>query len=142
MDAAKHILLDEPQDFLRLKAKKQKNQSRFFEILRSPRALLSLDPAMQTDLLRLYRRYLMLGVIAQDTGLQQAATGKLADHLDAANRRVHEHRRQLLWETRQIVHALKGLSLPVVLLKGAAYEFLALENARGRLARRHGDRAV
>ncbi len=103
--------------------------------MRNPRLLLEQEAGLQNRLLRMLRRHLLLGSVAvrlDDDALRDAPR-KLRDLLDAARTYVVEYRRQLRWEVRQIVHALHSLDVPVVLLKGAAYEFLDLPNARGRL---------
>ncbi len=109
-------------------------QQHFVEVVQAPRRLLEWPLPLQNRILRLLRRHLMLGAVALGLGEDELPRGgtKLRDQLDAARIHASVYRRQLRWEVRQIVHALAGLEVPVVLLKGAAYEFLNLPNARGR----------
>ncbi len=107
----------------------------FHAIMRDPPLLLAQEVRLQNRLLRMLRRHLLLGSVAVrlDAAALRDAPPRLCDLLDAARTYVVEYRRQLRWEVRQIAHALHTLDVPVVLLKGAAYEFLGLPNARGRL---------
>ncbi len=54
-------------------------------------------------------------------------------HLESAANMAKRQRRELVWETEQIVAALHPLDLPVVILKGAAYVMAGLDVAEGRL---------
>ncbi len=106
----------------------------FHRVVQAPTSLLEQPVAVQSRLIRMLRRHLLLGSVALriDDQALAAAPAKLRDQLDAALVHVAVYRRQLRWEVRQITHALAALEVPVVLLKGAAYDFLELPNARGR----------
>ncbi len=75
-----------------------------------------------------------LALAAQD----QEIADRLPDKVVAAFRAatvVHEHRRRTVrWEVGRVRAALAELDTPILLLKGAAYEFAELPPARGRLA--------
>ena len=54
-------------------------------------------------------------------------------HLAWARRLIERHARAVRWEVKQIATALRGLAVPVILLKGAAYVMADSPAARGRL---------
>ncbi len=68
----------------------------------------------------------------------QGIADRLPDKVAAALRAaivVFEHRRRTIrWEVGRVRAALSELGTPILLLKGAAYEFAELPPARGRLA--------
>ncbi|MEF8699368.1 MAG: nucleotidyltransferase family protein [Candidatus Accumulibacter sp. UW26] len=104
--------------------------------LRTPERLPTLPAADWELLLRVARRVRLLGRIESD--LSQAALledipARAAAHLRAA-RNVIEHRKTLIsWEVNRILWALKGIEVPLILLKGSAYLLADLPPARGRI---------
>jgi len=106
------------------------------QALRSPGRLPGLSVGDWELLLRVARRARLLGRLEADlskSGLLGEIPPGAANHLCAA-RHVIEHRRTLVsWETNRILWALKGLDVPVILLKGAAYVMAGLPSAPGRL---------
>jgi len=68
-----------------------------------------------------------------ELGLLSSCGAKLQDRVRAAMITADSYDRMLRWEVRQIVRALEGTEIPVVLLKGAAYSIRRLPIARGRL---------
>jgi len=75
-----------------------------------------------------------VAVLAADMGLIEQLPEKVQDSLGAA-RKIFDYRRRILrWEVGRIEAALRGLGIPILLLKGAAYELAELPPARGRIA--------
>lgn len=58
---------------------------------------------------------------------------KVREHLTAARAISTDHERMIRWEVDRIQHALLGLDVPLILLKGAAYVLMELPFAKGRL---------
>jgi len=54
-------------------------------------------------------------------------------HFEAADTLAEKQRIAVLWELRQIRHALRDIPGPLIVLKGAAYVAAALPAASGRL---------
>ena len=104
--------------------------------LRAPENLPTLPSADWELLLRVARRARLLGRLESDlpqAGLPGSIPPRAAAHLRAA-RNVIEHRKTLAsWEVNRILWALKGLEVPLILLKGAAYVLAELPPARGRI---------
>ena len=85
------------------------------------------------DVLPLVRRLGLGGRLAsrvRDTQLVVHPT--VRDHLEAAGRIAAKHETSLRWETQRVSVALSGLDVPVILLKGAAYQARGLPAAIGR----------
>ena len=85
------------------------------------------------DVLPLVRRLGLGGRLAsrvRDTQLVVHPT--VRDHLEAARRIAAKHETSLRWETHRVSVALSGLDVPVILLKGAAYQARGLPAAIGR----------
>lgn len=75
-----------------------------------------------------------LALAAQDQGIADRLPDKVVEAFRAATV-VYEHRRRTTrWEVGRVRAALAALETPILLLKGAAYEFAELPPARGRLA--------
>ena len=109
---------------------------RLFALLQGADGFLDIEAPVQDTLLCRLRRSGLLGVLACAFGERLAA-----DHPDRVVRRLYAaaleagHRRNAMrWELAEIAKALAPLGIPVILLKGAAYELEGLAFARGRPA--------
>jgi hypothetical protein len=104
--------------------------------LQAPEKLPSLPPADWELLLRVARRARVLGRLESDlarAGLLGDIPPRAAAHLRAA-RNVIAHRNTLIsWEVNRLLWALKGIDVPLILLKGSAYLLAELPPARGRI---------
>jgi len=82
------------------------------------------------------RRARVLGRLESDlarSGLLGIIPTRAAAHLRAA-RNVIAHRNTLIsWEVNRLLWALKGIDVPLILLKGTAYLLAELPPARGRI---------
>ena len=106
-------------------------------VLRDSEKLESLTPGQWETLLRQARQCRVLSRIALDAearGLSERLPERVMDHLAAARHLARSHERSIHWEVNRIRRALRGLDVPIVLLKGAAYTVRELPPARGRLA--------
>lgn len=74
-----------------------------------------------------------LAVLLDEQKRLDEVEGQARQHLIAAQTVAEKHRRSLDWEIACLQRVLKGLEIPVVLLKGAAYQAAHLPPARGRL---------
>ncbi len=106
-------------------------------VLRDARQVLTLGAAQWNGLLDCAGRHALLArlaVIFEESGLldeiPQTAQDVLAD-ARAAAKANHAMQR---YEANRVLHALRGLDLPVVLLKGGAYLLAELPPSRGRLS--------
>jgi hypothetical protein len=104
--------------------------------LKAPEQLPALPPADWELLLRVARRVRLLGRLESELsrlGLLGSIPARAAAHLRAA-RNVIEHRKTLVsWEVNRILWALKGIEVPLILLKGTGYLLAGLPPARGRI---------
>jgi len=104
--------------------------------LKAPAALPTLSAADWDLLLRVARRTRLLGRLEADlsrAGLLGDIPVDAAQHL-RASRNVIEHRKTLVaWEVNRVLWALKGIDVPLILLKGAAYVLAELPPAAGRI---------
>jgi hypothetical protein len=104
--------------------------------LQAPEKLPGLPPADWELLLRVARRARVLGRLESDlarAGLLGDIPALAAAHLRAA-RNVIAHRNTLIsWEVNRLLWALKGINVPLILLKGSAYLLAGLPPARGRI---------
>lgn len=111
-------------------------QRLLIEALQAPESLPRLPPADWELLLRVARRVRLLGRIESDlsrAGLLENIPTRAATHLKAA-RNVIEHRNTLIyWEVNRLLWALKGIDVPLILLKGTGYLLAGLPPARGRI---------
>ena len=105
--------------------------------MRDPRHVLGLGPADWNALLDCAGRHALLGrlaVVVEDAGLlaelPQVAQDLLAD--SAAMTRANQTMQR--YEANRVQHALRGMDIPVVLLKGGAYLMAGLPPSRGRLS--------
>ena len=111
-------------------------QQLLIQALQAPVSLPRLPPADWELLLRVARRTRVLGRLEYDL----ACAGQLGDippraaaHLRAA-RNVIAHRNTLIsWEVNRLLWALKGIDVPLILLKGTGYLLAGLPPARGRI---------
>lgn len=75
-----------------------------------------------------------IAVRADEAGLTETLPERVRDALRAA-RKISDYRQKTLrWEIRRVQAALRDLDVPILLLKGAAYELADLPPARGRIA--------
>lgn len=106
------------------------------DALKTPARLPDLPPADWELLLRVARRVRLLGRLESDlsqAGLLASIPPRAAAHLRAAHN-VIEHRKTLVtWEVNRIRWALKGIDVPLILLKGTGYLLAGLPPARGRI---------
>lgn len=104
--------------------------------LKAPEQLPALPPGDWELLLRVARRVRLLGRLESELsrlGLLDSIPARAAAHLRAA-RNVIEHRKTLVsWEVNRILWALKGIEVPLILLKGTGYLLAGLPPARGRI---------
>ncbi len=111
-------------------------QRLLIEALQAPEKLPALPPTDWELLLRVARRARLLGRLESDlarAGLLGDIPPRAADHLRAA-RNVIAHRNTLIsWEVNRLLWALKGIDVPLILLKGSAYLLAELPPARGRI---------
>jgi len=107
----------------------------FFTVLCDPSAAAALTPAQWDLLVRQCRGARVLGrlaVLMDERKLSGQAPPWARDHLIAAQTLADRHERVLRWEIACLKRVLAPLSIPVVLLKGAAYRIADLPPARGR----------
>lgn len=111
-------------------------QRLLIEALQAPDRLPALPPADWELLLRVARRARVLGRLEsclERAGLLGDIPPRVATHLRAA-RNVIAHRNTLIsWEVNRLLWALKGIDVPLILLKGSAYLLADLPPARGRI---------
>jgi Uncharacterised nucleotidyltransferase len=74
-----------------------------------------------------------LACLLEERGLLDQVLPAAREQLDWARVLARRHRQGVLWEVRQIRQALRGLGIPLILLKGAAYTLAGLAPAHGRL---------
>jgi hypothetical protein len=103
------------------------------EILLNPQRLTEMDPREQSELVRQARHTGLLGFLEARIGAEQVS-GKLGDHLRAAQVHASYNDRQISWQANRLEKALADLPGPVIFLKGAAYKALDLGLSEGRLA--------
>ena len=105
--------------------------------LRDPQSLGRLEPEDWGELLPAARRAGVLARLAyltQEPGVDRAIPPRARQLLAAARPTAAQHSRIVRWEVGRIRHALSGLDVRIVLLKGAAYVWGELPAAQGRLA--------
>ena len=111
-------------------------QRLLLEALTASEKLPGISPADWELLLRVARRARLLGRLESDltrAGLLEDIPPRAATHLRAA-RNVIAHRNTLIsWEVNRLLWALKGIAVPLILLKGSAYLLAGLPPARGRI---------
>ncbi|MCB1874746.1 MAG: nucleotidyltransferase family protein [Chromatiales bacterium] len=108
----------------------------FFRIIQRPVDLVDCTMDEQDYLLRMYRSAGLLGRIAHDilpSPANERCSEKLREQLRSAQVVANSHERMLRWEVNRIQRAVGHRHSPLILLKGAAYLFLGLPTAKGRL---------
>ena len=104
--------------------------------LTEPTSVAACSPAQWDLLVRQARRANLLGRLGstlRDAGLLAAVLPAARRHLQAAEVIARRQSVSVRWEVQCIREALAGCGVPVVLLKGAAYEMAQLPAGRGRL---------
>lgn len=71
--------------------------------------------------------------LLDDLGMLETVPEQPRRHLESVRIMASKHARDVRWEVICVQRALAGLSLPIILLKGAAYVMGELPAARGRL---------
>jgi len=105
------------------------------QVLRAPHAVQALDLPGWSLLLRQAERADMqatLLALLEDADLLETVPDAPRTHLEWIRTGATRHAQAVRNEVRQILRALDGLDLPVILLKGAAYAMAGLEAGRGR----------
>jgi len=116
---------------------KNLSPQRLLLALVDPDSLLALDLGAWDYVVPLGRRTGVLGrlypaITAEN--LQNFIPPVVLPHLEAAFIIAQEHERKVRWEVNRIQSALIKLTVPIILLKGAAYVMAGLPCAQGRLA--------
>lgn len=112
------------------------NEPLVLQAFRQPQSIRLLKLADWDLLIRQARRANVLpslGVVLEENGLLERVPPQPREHLDWARIGAERHTQAVRWEVSQIVKALDGLGVPVMLLKGAAYVFAGLPAAHGRI---------
>lgn len=105
--------------------------------LTRPEDLLELRPAQWDELLCRARNTRLLGRVGaelESLRLLDRIPSKAADQIRAELIVASENARMVRWEVNRIARTLRGMSVPIILLKGAAYVVAALPPAAGRLS--------
>ena len=106
-------------------------------VLRDPHRGLALDAATWNGLLECGRRHALLGrlcVLFEESGLSPKLPQTVQDVLADARLAAEANQTRQRYEVSRVLHALRGLDFPVVLLKGGAYLLAGLPAARGRFS--------
>ena len=105
--------------------------------LRAPRTVLALDADGWMHLIHAARRHGLLARLSADlneAGLLEQVPGKAREQLAEATATAVLNRTVMGFEINRVRRALRGLDVPVVLLKGGAYLMAGLPAQRGRVA--------
>ena len=105
--------------------------------LTRPRGLVDLPPAKWDELLCRARNTRLLGRLGAELealDLLDTLPGKAVVQIRAELALAAENARMVRWEVNRIVRALRGVNVPLILLKGAAYALAGLPPAAGRLS--------
>lgn len=108
----------------------------FIKLFRLPGRLAPLSLAQWDGVIRLAKRSNLIGRLAHEVqaqGVAELLPAQVWPHLKSALVLNAHQRQAIAWETRHIGDALRGLGVPLVLLKGSAYAMADLRAARGRL---------
>lgn len=105
--------------------------ARLVAMLRDPGNAHALGLSEWMDVVTVARAELLLGTLAHRLdGL--AVPAEVRAVLDDARAEASEVRRTALWEANRVAHALAGLGVPVILLKGTAFVAAGLAAGQGR----------
>jgi hypothetical protein len=110
-------------------------RSLLLEVLREPRRVAGMDAANWELFMWHARSTNLQGHVwhlFERSGVTGAVPRRVQDRLRAATLMAEEHNRRNLWEANRVDHALRGLNVPIILLKGAAYAAAQLSAAQGR----------
>jgi hypothetical protein len=110
---------------------------RLVAALTKPKELVRLRPSDWDELLVRARNTRLLGRLGAELnalGLLSSIPPRAADQIRAELRVAAENARMVRWEVNRISRALRGVSAPIILLKGAAYVLAELPPAAGRLS--------
>ena len=105
-------------------------------VLRSSQAVLELDPGQWDLLLRQAGNanlLVSLLYLLEDEGLLDAVPEAPRTHLEWARLAAASHARSVRHEVARIAAALRGLDVPLILLKGGGYAMAGLNAGCGRL---------
>jgi hypothetical protein len=86
------------------------------------------------ELLRLASATRVLGLLAARLDLDAIAHPRLRARLVSARQEAQSRRRELRWELDRLAQVFAGIEMPLVLLKGAAYEAAGLPTSVGRIS--------
>jgi hypothetical protein len=106
-------------------------------VMRDPRQALQLGVTDWNALLECARRHALiarLSVLLQDGGCFESLPQVAQEVLSDAQRAADSNHTLLRYEANRVVHALRDIDVPVVLLKGGAYIMAGLPPARGRVS--------
>jgi hypothetical protein len=105
-------------------------------VLAAPEQMLDLSAPEWERLIRQARKAQLLGRIAlicEERRWADRILPRPLQHLQSALRQCEWRRRTVRFEVDCVRRAIKPIDMPVILLKGAAYELAALPLARGRI---------
>lgn len=108
----------------------------FVQAIKYPERLVGVSLERWDAIIRLAKRCNLIGRLAEGVhrqGLMEQLPPQVQTHLRSARVLTTHQRQAIVWESRHIGQALKGLQVPLVLLKGSAYAMADLAAARGRL---------
>lgn len=103
--------------------------------LREPERLVEAGPDSWNALIRQARAEVLIGQLgarAHEAGIRDRLPARVRLILDEADIAAAASQRFARWEAREAARVLRPLSIPVVLLKGAAYVHAGLPPAEGR----------
>lgn len=104
--------------------------------LREPASMLRLDAAAWNDLIGCARRHSLLARLAiavEESGLEDKVPAKVREQFADARAAAELNQTIRRFDTRELLRALDGMRVPIVLLKGGAYLLAKLPAARGRM---------
>lgn len=103
---------------------------RLLDLLRVPAQAATCRGEAWDDLIRIARMCglsAMLGIRLRQAGQLEAVPPDIRDHLTSACLAARHRAQMVWWELHELAQALVPLGVPVVLLKGAAYQLAAIE---------------
>ncbi len=107
------------------------------QTLRESSQALAFEPEQWNQLLECARRHALLGrlsVVFKDVGLLDGLPETVCDILADARAAVQANQTAQRYEANRVLQALRGLDVPVILLKGGAYLIAGLPPSRGRVS--------